>query len=174
MRTGGGTPIPVDTAVLVGRGAGARALTAEAPVRAQVAVRLLLDGEWAGVVDSIGGGPVLVRDGRPLFRSRESFPAATLALRQARTAVAQRADGRILLVAVDGGRLGSSVGMTNFELARTLVRLGAVTGFALAGGRSTTLAADGRLLNRPSDRRLGEQALADALLLVYRGPRTPT
>ena len=41
--------------------------------------------------------------------------------------------------------------MTNFELAQTLVRLGAVTGSAFDGGGSSTLAFDGQLLNRPSD-----------------------
>ena len=40
--------------------------------------------------------------------------------------------------------------MTNFELAQTLVRLGAVTGMALDGGGSTTMAFDGTLLNRPA------------------------
>ena len=39
--------------------------------------------------------------------------------------------------------------MTNFELAQTLVRLGAVTGMALDSGGSTTMAFDGTLLNRP-------------------------
>lgn len=167
-KTGGATTIPRDGAVLVGRGTQGRALAAEAAAGTAVTVRLLVDREWAGVVDSIGGGPLLVRDGKAVFRARENFSARTLALRQARTAVGQRADGRLLLVAVDGGRLGSSVGMTNYELARTLVRLGAVTGYALAGGQSSVLAADGRLLNRP---RGSEPALADALLLVYR-PRS--
>ena len=110
---------------------------------------------------------MLVRNGRALFRAREEFPALQLATRQPRTAVAQRADGRILLVAVDGGRLGYSTGLSNFELAQALVRLGAVTGFALAGGRATTMASEGRLLNRPSGRS-GETPLANALLLIYR------
>ena len=52
------------------------------------------------------------------------------------------------------------VGMTNFELAQTLVRLGAVTGMALDGGGSTTMAFDGALLNRPSDGRSGRSRRA--------------
>lgn len=165
----GSTPIPRDGAVLVGRGTQGRTLANEAPAGTTVTVRLVLDSEWAGVVDSIGGGPVLVRDGKPVFRSRESFSAQTLAVRQARAAIGQRADGRILLVAVDGGRLGSSVGMTNYELARTMARLGSVTAYALAGGPASALAVNGRLLSRP---RGSEPALADALVLAYRGART--
>ncbi len=62
----------------------------------------------------------------------------------------QLADGRIVLVVVDGRRRGYSSGMTNFELALTLVRLGAITGAALDGGGSSTMAFDGQLLNVPS------------------------
>jgi hypothetical protein len=57
--------------------------------------------------------------------------------------------------------------MTNFELAQTLVRLGAVRGMALDGGGSSTLAFEGAVLNRPSDGR--ERAVSDALMLQYFG-----
>ena len=43
--------------------------------------------------------------------------------------------------------------MTNFELAQTLVRLGAVRGMALDGGGSSTLAFDGTRAQPPSDGR---------------------
>jgi hypothetical protein len=168
-KPGGGTPIPAGGAVLVGRGAGGGSLTSEA--RGQVTLRLLLNPDWSGVVDAIGGGPLLVRDGKPIFRSRESISSLTLSLRQARAAIGQKADGSLLFVVVDGGRYGYSTGMTSYELARTLARLGAVTAFALAPGSTSVLASDGRLLNRPSDRRLGERALADALVLTYSGPK---
>ena len=85
----------------------------------------------------------------PVFRAGEAFTHAQLAPRAPRSAVGQLADGRIVLVAVDGRQPGYSVGMTNFELAQTLVRLGAVTGMALDSGGSTTMAFDGALLNRP-------------------------
>ena len=162
---GGGRAIPPNGAVLVARGATAGRLAAEARVGTDVTVRLQLNPDWAGMRHAIGGGPVLVRDGRPVFRAGESFSALHLSTREARTAVAQRADGRILLVTADGGRLGYSTGMTNFELAQTLARLGAVTGYALAGGGAATMAADGRLLNRPTG---GEQPISNALLVVLR------
>jgi hypothetical protein len=76
------------------------------------------------------------------------------------------------MVVSDGRRPGYSVGMTNFELAQTMVRLGAVTATAFDGGGSSTLAFDGRLLSRPSDRG-GERAVSNALQLMYYGVYSP-
>src|SRR5919201_4903845 len=114
---GGNQPIPVDGAVLVARGDDAKTLTAQAPVGGTVSVRLVLTPTWSDVVEAVGGGPTLVRDGRPIFRSNEPFSAAQLFTRTARSGVAQTSDGHILLAAVDGGRRGYSTGMTNFEFA---------------------------------------------------------
>ncbi|MGH3105031.1 MAG: phosphodiester glycosidase family protein [Gaiellaceae bacterium] len=163
----GGTPIPPGGAVLVARGTGAQRVAAEAPVGTSLTARLLLSPDWAGVVDAIGGGPVLVRAGKPVFRHFELFSTGQLA-RNPRTAVAQRADGRVLLVVVDGRQPGYSVGLTNFEFAQTLVRLGAVAGSGLDGGGSSTMAFDGTLLNRPSDPG-GERAVSEGFFVHYYG-----
>ena len=163
----GGTAIPPGGAVLVTRGTSAQRLVEEAPVGTNVVVRLRLNPDWSGIVDAIGGGPVLVRDGKPVFRHSELFSTAQLA-RNPRTAIGQRPDGRILLVVVDGRQPGYSVGMTNFELAQTLVRLGAVTGMGLDAGGSSTMAFDGTLLSRPSDPG-GERAVSEGLFVFYRG-----
>ena len=164
----GGTPIPPNGAVLVGRGVSAGRLASEAPVGEQVTVRLVLRPQWDGVVDAVGGGPLIVKDGRPVFRALEEFTSNQLSLRQPRTAVGQRADGRIVLAVTDGRQPGYSTGMTNFELAQTMVRLGAVTASALDAGGGTTMAFDGELLNRPSDPR-GERPVADGLFVFYYG-----
>jgi hypothetical protein len=168
----GGTPIPPNGAVLVGRGASAGRLASEAPVGQQVTVRLILRQQWGGVVDAVGGGPLIVENRRPVFRALEMFASNQLSLRHPRTAVGQRADGRIVFVAVDGRQPGYSTGMTNFELAQTMVRLGAVTASALDSGGSTTMAFDGKLLNRPSDPG-GERAVADGLFVFYYGVHAP-
>ena len=88
--------------------------------------------------------------------------------RDARAGVGQLADGRIVLVAVDGRQPGYSVGLTSFELAQTLQRLGAVSASAVDPGGSVTVAFDGQLLNRPSDPG-GERAVKEALLVQYFG-----
>ena len=123
----GGIAIPPDGAVLTAQGPTAQRLLAEAPLGSTVNVRLVLSPDWTDVPEALGGGPALVRAGKPIFRHGELFSPDQLA-RNPRTAVGQTRDGRILLVVVDGRQPGYSAGMTNFELAQTLVRLGAADG----------------------------------------------
>jgi flagellar hook assembly protein FlgD len=168
LQVTGRVAIPAGGAVLLARGTGANALAQEAPVGTSARVLLTLTPPaWGQLPEAIGGGPVIVRDGKAVFRANEMFTVDQLVPRHPRTGVGQTADGRILIVAVDG-RSGLSVGMTNFELALTMVRLGAVTASALDAGGSTTMAFDGRLLNRPSDPG-GERAVADGLFVFYYG-----
>ncbi len=169
--TGGGQAIPPGGAVLVATGANAAALQAEAPVGTQVASRLILQPSWTGVADALGGGPVLVRAGRPVFRSLEDFTNDQVTARSPRAGVGQLADGRVILVAVDGDQPGYSVGLTSFELAQAMVGLGAVTAAAVQPGPAVSLAFAGRLLNRPSVPR--GAPVKDALLLEYQGVYAP-
>ena len=111
---------------------------------------------------------MLVRNSAPVFRSLEDFTNDQIAARSPRAAVGQLADGRVILVAVDGDQPGYSVGLTSFELAQTMARLGAVTASGLEAGPDVTVAFDGQLLNRPSAR-AGERAVREALLVEYFG-----
>ena len=158
--------IPPGGAVMIARGTGAQRVQAEAAAGTDVRFRVVLSPEWANVSDAIGGGPVLVRDGRPVFRHGEPFGVDQVG-RNARAAVGQLRDGRIVLVVVDGRQHGYSVGMTSFEMARTLVRLGAVTGGGLGVGRQAAMAFEGRLLSRPLTG--AEHPVSNALLVMYRG-----
>jgi Phosphodiester glycosidase/FlgD Ig-like domain len=160
-------PVAPETAVLVARGTAAQRLLAEAPLGTTLTIELFLGPGWEAVGDAIGGGPVLVRDGVPVLNAREAFTRAQLVPRHPRTAVGQLADGRIVMVVVDGRRDGYSVGMTTFEMAQTMLRLGAVSAMQFDGGGSSTLAFDGRVLNRPSDGR--ERPISSALMLFYTG-----
>ena len=167
VRTGGGpVPIPLGGAVLVGAAPPRPRIAAEAPAGQLVTSRLLFKPDWPDVVSAIGGGPQIVRNGAAVFRANELFTTSQLGPRAPRSGIGQLADGRIILVAVDGRRPGYSVGMTNFELAQALVRLGAVTGMALDSGGSTTMAFDGTLLNRPSG---PERPISTALVFQYTG-----
>jgi flagellar hook assembly protein FlgD len=160
----GPVPIPPGGAVLVARGNQAAHLTAEAPAGATIELRPTLTPSWAGMASAIGGGPLLVSDGKPVFRANESFGDPVLNRRGARSAVGQLSDGRILLVTVEGGGSSYSSGMTNYELAVALVRLDARTAMGLGSGTSAAMAFDGTLLTRAA-----EQPLADALVLSYSG-----
>jgi phosphodiester glycosidase/flagellar hook capping protein FlgD len=164
---GGAAPLAAGTSVLVARGTAASYLLADAQVGTTVVYRLILQPDWTAVPDAIGGGPVIVRDGKPVFRANEAFTTSQIAPRHPRTAVGQLADGRILMVVVDGRQPGYSVGMSTFEMAQAMVRLGAVRAMQLDSGGSSTLAFDGRVLNQPSDGR--ERPIATALMLQYFG-----
>src|SRR4051812_26939067 len=172
--TGGGLPIPKNGAVLVSRGTQVAKLQAEATPGTPTLTRLILSPDWvaSGVTDGLGGGPVIVRNRKPIWTAGEDFLPTQLAPRNPRTAVGQRADGKIILLAVDGRRRGFSVGMTNWELAQAMIRLGAVTASALDAGGSTTMAFDGKLLNRPSDPG-GERPVAESLAILYTGVYAP-
>jgi hypothetical protein len=168
----GPVPIPPDGAVLVANGAEAAKLAAEAPAGTQVTARLILPSSWAGVTAALGGGPLLVRNHRAVFKTSENFNSEQLSLRDARAAIGQLDDGRVILVAVDGGRPGYSVGMTAYELAQTMVRLGAATAAALEPGKPVTAAFQGQVLNRPSAK-VGEVPVKEALLVQYAGVYAP-
>jgi len=168
---GGNQPIPSDGAVLAARGSQASFLTAEAPVGSKVTVVLTLTPPWANVPEGVGGGPLIVRNGKPVYRSFETFDSQQLVFRTARSAVGQTADGRIVFLVADGKQPGYSTGLTNFELALTMMRLGCVTASALASGPTAAVAFDGKLLNRPSAR--AERGAGAALTLAYYGAYVP-
>jgi phosphodiester glycosidase len=163
----GPVTIPPGGAVLVSRGAQAPHLTAEAPAGTTVEIRPTLTPNWSGMAAAIGGGPLLVAAGKPVFRAREAFGDPVLNRRSARGAVAQLSDGRILLVTVEGGSSAYSAGMTNYELAVALARLGARTAMGLVTGPAAAMAFDGTLLTRPTA--ATEPLISDALFLSYAG-----
>jgi hypothetical protein len=127
-------PIAADTTVLVGREAGARQLR-ELSTGETVTVRHGLESSLSKsrYRFALGGFPVL-RDGRPLPGLNDTTSAV-------RTAVGI-ADGgrRLLLLALDGAP-EYRTGLTIAEVADALGELGAVHGFGLDGGGSTTLVA---------------------------------
>jgi flagellar hook assembly protein FlgD len=173
----GPTGIPSGGAVLVARGATSTAqLRAEAPVGQHVGALLSLSPDWSGLASAIGGGPLLVSDGKPVFHANESFDPRRLNSRQPRGAIGQLPDGRIVLVGVEGTDPAYSIGMSSYELAVELSRLGATTAFGLDAGPAAGIAFNGTLLTRPAS---GTEAkLSDALVLSYSGvyaapPSTP-
>jgi hypothetical protein len=158
--------IPAGGAVLQASGDRRKVLLEEAKLGHWVKLNVSLTPWWSDVKDAIGGGPRLVTGGVPVFQAGEAFLSSQLLPRHPRTAIGQLANGRILMVAVDG-RASWSAGVTNSQLARLMAELGAQTAMALDAGGSTTMAFDGQVLNQPSDG--GERAVADALMVFYYG-----
>ena len=112
---------------------------------------------WPDVFDAVGGDPILLQDGAP------TSICASCA-RQPRTGLGVTADGKILLVVIDGRRPHWSRGATLGELRTILRDLGAVDALNLDGGGSSEMVVDGEVVNRPSDGR--ERHIANAVLVL--------
>lgn len=114
--------------------------------------------------ESVGGTPVLVRDGRAWVQDDGT---GFVSGRHPRTVAGWDSAGRVLLATIDGRQPGHSIGMTLPELAQFLVGIGAVEALNLDGGGSTTMVIAGQVVNLPSDRlvrRRGTEQLAPLVL----------
>lgn len=144
-------PIPAGGAVLSASGAAAGALQdvwARVQQGSADSWALLRLETPAGVVESLGGSPILLRDGRRWFTDvDDNFTRG----RHPRTLVGWNPSGETLLVTVDGRQPDVSVGMTLAEAAELLLALGATEGINLDGGGSTTFVTTGSVANQPSD-----------------------
>jgi exopolysaccharide biosynthesis protein len=67
-----------------------------------------------------------------------------------RSVIAQRKDGIVLFLIIDGRRPGYSIGATMNDLIEILLRYKAYNAANLDGGASTTMSVNGKLYNRPS------------------------
>lgn len=158
----GNATIPSNGAVLAGHG---RAVSFLRKMKKgeKVTFAAELAPPWDEVLEAVGGGPHIVRDGKTWVQARsESFYRGLAEERHPRTAIGY-SDEHIFMVAVDGRRPGRSIGVDLWDLARIMRWLGAKEAINLDGGGSTTLVARGRVLNSPSDG--WERATANALLV---------
>jgi exopolysaccharide biosynthesis protein len=94
--------------------------------------------------------PILMKNGVP-----QPIPDKwrTSPLRAPRTVIANYKDNQLLLIVADGRNENGSSGATLEEMQILLSRYGAVDGYNLDGGGSSTLVFDGRVVNHPSDGR---------------------
>jgi len=121
-----------------------------------------------GAKTAIGGGPVLVRNGkrqRITKPTAESYEFSSMMERHPRTAIGWN-QGYFFLVEVDGRQKNLSVGMTLDELSAYLVKLGCEEAMNLDGGGSATLWFNGKVQNSPCDGQ--ERAIANSLIVVRR------
>lgn len=84
--------------------------------------------------------------------------------RQPRTLFGQRADGRYVLVVVDGRKI-ASVGVTASQSAKIMLDLGCVEAVNLDGGGSSSMWVQGELKSSPSDGK--ERAIGSALFVIH-------
>lgn len=181
LRSPRGGTLPPGGSSLQATGRRVAELTALARVGDPLKVRTtLLDGQGRRVptsprTDILNAGPELVRDGclhvtpatdgmvRP---DDPSFYYGWVHKRNPRTLAGVDAAGRTVLVTADG-RSTDALGLSIAESAGVARALGLRDAVNLDGGGSTTLVADGAVLNAPSDA-AGERPVGDALLILPR------
>lgn len=117
-----------------------------------------------GIVDAVEFGPFLMINGNPSsIKGNGGWGIAP------RTVLAQRKDGIVLFIVIDGRQPGYSIGTDMSELIRILTNYKAYNAVNLDGGASSTLTVDGKLYNKPcginADGSLGERNLPNAWIV---------
>jgi exopolysaccharide biosynthesis protein len=114
---------------------------------------------------AIGGGPVLVQNGAIRITNNEELKFGGNAVndKHPRTAMGYTADGRLIILAVEGRNKAAS-GATLTQLAGLLQNLGCVEALNLDGGGSSCLLVNGRETIKPSD--AGGQRPVPAVFMI--------
>lgn len=125
---------------------------------------------------AIGGGPMLIKDGKIKDGSKDEGFGAGHLLRHPRTAIGYRDDYTLIMAVVDG-RQQSSAGVTIVELAQIMYELGCFEAVNLDGGGSSAMVAAGEVVNIPVDIKGGNRNLlrknASALIVNEEIASTP-
>ena len=98
----------------------------------------------AGVEDAVEFGPFLIVNGEAAeIKGNGGWGIAP------RTVLAQRKDGIVLFVVIDGRQPGYSLGISMTELTKLLQRYKAHNAVNLDGGASSSLVENGKIVNKP-------------------------
>lgn len=116
------------------------------------------DLQKLGVQDAVSFGPQLVRDGQPFLKAEDdSWGIAP------RSAIGQRSDGAILLLALSG-RGKNGIGASLIDCEEVMLENGATVAANLDGGYSTELYYNNGFLVEPSNP-LGERYVATSFIV---------
>lgn len=114
-----------------------------------------------GLEDAVEFGPFLIVNGkRAIAKGNGGYGISS------RTALAQRQDGIVLFVIIDGRQPGYSLGVNMVELTDILVRYKAYNAVNLDGGASSSLVEKGKIINKPCANSLtGERMIPEAWIV---------
>lgn len=124
-----------------------------------------IDWKWWKMRTAVGGGPVLIHDGRIRITTREEqlFPDSKNDYHP-RTAMGYTREGQLIILAIQGRTPGVAAGATLEQEARILANLGCYEALNLDGGGSSCLLVNGKETIRPSDKE-GERPLPAVFLI---------
>lgn len=148
----GDTAIPERSIVLSGWGTGSDFI--KESLHQGMAVSMEFDLQpsgWEKVMEAVGGACRIIRDGKMHVEMQEEhLGLAFINTTHPRTAIGSTADGKLVLVTVDG-RQSISTGFPLPDLARLMLQQGCVDAINLDGGGSSTMATSYGVINCPSD-----------------------
>jgi len=114
-----------------------------------------IEWKWWKMRTAVGGGPVLIHDGKIRITTREEqlFPDSNPnGERNPRTAMGYTRDGRLIILVVQGRTPGVAAGASLQQEAQLLLQLGCYEALNLDGGGSSCLLVNGRETIHPSDK----------------------
>jgi hypothetical protein len=115
-----------------------------------------------GAMDVVSGNAHILTNGVVQYGSKCKRPKCS---KNPRTSLGVTATGRVILLVIDG-RSSGSVGFTLHQLAREMLRLGAVDAVNLDGGGSATMWINGLgVVNHPTDS-TGERPVSNAVVIL--------
>lgn len=112
------------------------------------------------VETAIGGGPVLVQDGKQMISNNEErmFSGKAIHDLHPRTAIGYTKDGKLLILAVEGRNPKVAEGASLIDMASIFVQWGCTEALNLDGGGSSCLLVNGLQTIKPSDKE-GQRAV---------------
>lgn len=165
--TFGSTRVPAGGYVLSGWGGTSSQLSGIVP-GSPIKVVTTVPQEWNNLRHVLTAGPLLVESGLPVDQAVNEGLWGAVIKAAPRTAVGVTAQGKVLLVVVDGRQEDWSAGLTLEELSYLMIELGSVRAVALDGGGSSEIWVKGQILNKPSDKK--ERPLGNGLMIIQQMP----
>lgn len=162
----GSVQVPAGGYVLSAWGSSTNQLMA-VPAGTKVKVITELPQEWSNLRHVLSAGPLLVESGLPVDQAVNEGLWGKVLKPAPRTALGVNAQGKVLLVVVDGRQDGSA-GLTLEELSYLMMDLGAVRAVGLDGGGSTEMWVKGKIVNNPSEKK--ERPLGNGLMIIQQMP----
>lgn len=155
IREGGNSPIPKKSAIL---SLGPKLLDSLPSLKVgdRLTIKLETSPDLTGASNAVGGGERLLEAGKVATdgKSKDRHPRSVIAWGK----------GYLYLIVVDGRSPKVAIGMTYAELAELAKSLDCTEALNLDGGGSSTLWAEGKVLNTPSDGM--PRLVANALVLI--------
>jgi len=124
-----------------------------------------IEWKWWKMRTAVGGGPVLIHDGRIWITNKEEQLFSRRDQdRHPRTAMGYTKDGHLIILAVQGRSPGIAEGATLEEVAKMLLDLRCFEAVNLDGGGSSCMLVNGKETIKPSDKE-GERPVPAVFLI---------